>query len=100
MTLTPYRKLLTMGKEAIDAALASVRSRSAFAKGALELAQLAERIATIECEINQICAEKDINFGRIIDKLDDLDIAKRREQQLMKIIDELFPVEQPGTGQT
>lgn len=95
MILTPYKKLLAMTKEAIDASLAAVRARSAQKKGELEMAQLEERIATMESEINQVCSNKDINFAHIIEKLDDLALAERRKEQLSKILAELFPVEQP-----
>lgn len=89
--LTPYTKLLKMGKEAVDAALAPVRSHSAKKKAELEMAKLDERIATIESELTTACSEKDINFDKIIEKLDEIALAERRKGQFEKIIEEMFP---------
>lgn len=91
--LTPYKKILTMGKEAIDAALAHVRARSAKKKAELEMAQLDERIATLEADINNICAEKELDFNKLLAKLDDIAIAKRRLRQFEEIVAQLFPEE-------
>lgn len=91
MKLTPYKKLLTMAKDAIDATLAPVRAHSAKKKAELEQAKLDERIATLESEINQACAEKELDFDKIIEKLDELALAERRKGQFDKIIEELFP---------
>ncbi len=81
MKLTPYKKLLTMAKEAVDASLAPVRARAAKKQAELEMAKLDEKIATLESEINQECAKKDLNFDAIIRKLDDLALAERRKAQ-------------------
>lgn len=91
MKLTPYKKLLTMAKEAVDASLAPVRARAAKKQAELEMAKLDEKIATLESEINQECAKKDLNFDAIIRKLDDLALAERRKAQFEKITNELFP---------
>lgn len=89
--LTPYKKLLTMGKQAVDAALAGPRAFSARKKAELEMAKLDERIATLETELTEACSDKDINFDRIINKLDDIALAERRKEQFEKIVGEMFP---------
>lgn len=91
MKLTPYRKLLTMTKEAIDLTLAGVRAHSAKKKAELEMAKLDERLATLQAEIDELCSKKDINFDSVIDKLDDAALAERRRGQFEKILRELFP---------
>lgn len=91
MKLTPYKKLLTMAKEAVDSALAPVRARAAKCQAELEMAKLDEKIATLESEITQECSKKDLNFDAIIRKMDDLALAERRKGQFKKITDELFP---------
>lgn len=91
MRLTPYKKLLTMAKEAVDATLAPVRAHSAKKKAELEMARLDERLATLESEINTLCSEKELNFDKIIDKLDQVALAERRKKQFGKIIEEMFP---------
>lgn len=91
MKLTPYKKLLIMGKEAVDACLAPVRANSAKKKAELEIAKLEERIATLDSDLNTFCSEKDINFDKVINKLDEIALAERRKKQFTKIIDEMFP---------
>jgi len=91
MKLTPYKELLVMGKEAINAALAPVRTMSAKKKAELEIAKLDERIATLEPELNELCSVKEINFDKIIDKLDEIALAERRKKQFEKIVTEMFP---------
>lgn len=93
MKLTPYKELLTMGKEAVNAALAPIRARAAKKQAELEIAKLDERIATLQSELNECCSEKDVKFAKIIDKLDDIALAERRKQQFEKIISEMFPEE-------
>ena len=80
-----------MGKEAIDNALAPVRAFSAKKKAELEQAKLDERIATLESELTSVCSEKELDFDKIIDKLDDIALSERRKVQLEKIISEMFP---------
>ena len=80
-----------MGKEAVDAALAPVRAHSAKKKAELEVAKIEERIATLQSELTVVCSDKDVNFDRIIDKLDDIALAERRKEQFAKIIGEMFP---------
>ena len=93
MKLTPYKKLLVMGKEAIDATLAPVRARSAKKKAELEIAKLEEQVATYDSELNTLCSEKEINFDKIIDKLDSIALVERRKKQFEKIVAEMFPEE-------
>ncbi len=91
MKLTPYKKLLTMAKEAIDATLAPVRAHAAKKQAELEMAKLDEKIATFESQLTTACSEKEINFDKIIDKLDEIALAERRKKQFQKIVDEMFP---------
>lgn len=91
MQLTPYKKLLTMAKEAVDKSLAPLRARAAQKKAELEMAKLDERIANLENQVNEACATKDIDFDRVIDRLDELALAERRRGQFQKIVKELFP---------
>lgn len=91
MKLTPYRKSLTMAKEAVDTALAPVRARAAKKQAELETCKLEEKIATMESEITVLCSKQDINFHGIIDKMDELALAERRKAQFEKITAELFP---------
>lgn len=89
--LTPYEKLLKMGKDAINATLAPVRAKSAMKKGELEIVQLEEKVATLECELNELCSKTDIDFKAIRNKMDEIALVERQQKQMVKIIAELFP---------
>jgi two-component sensor histidine kinase len=89
--LTPYTKLLKMGREAVDSALAPIRANSAKKKAEHEMAKLEERIATMESEIHTKCSEKELDFDSIINSLDEIALAERRKAQFERIIGEMFP---------
>lgn len=91
MKLTPYQKLITMTKEAVDKTLAPVRAKSQKLKAQLEVSKLEERIATLQKEIDETCSEKELDYTKIIDKLDELALSERRLKQFARIIEELFP---------
>ena len=91
MKLTPYSKLLTMTKEAIDKSIAPVKARAAKKQAELEVLKLEEKVATLENEITEMCSKRELNFNGIIDKMDDLALAQRRKEQFEKVIVELFP---------
>lgn len=91
MKLTPYQKLLTMGKEAVNAAMAPVRARAAHKQAELEVCRLEERIATMEQTVTEACSKNPVDFDRIIHSLDELALAERRKDQFGKIIEEMFP---------
>ncbi len=91
MKLTPYKKLLTMAKQAVDETLAPARANAAKKLAELEMAKLDERIAVLQSDINVACSEKEISFNKIIEKLDELAMAERRKKQFEKIVSEMFP---------
>lgn len=95
LKLKSYAELITMGKEAIDASLAPMRSRSQRKKAELELAKLDETCASLEQSVNEACAVKEINFNTVIGQLDELDLADRKRKQLSSLLEQLFPAEKP-----
>lgn len=92
--LTPYKKMLTMAKDALDATLAPVRANAAKKQAELEIAKIEERIATLQSELNEACSRKEINFEAIIAKLDDIALVERRKTQFEKIVAEMFPADE------
>lgn len=89
--LTPYKKLLTMSKEALDIALAAVRAKSAQKQAELELAKLEERDAELDKKIQEACSAKELNFSRIIELQDEQGLNARKMQQFKDIIEQMFP---------
>ena len=89
--LTPYKDILKMAKEAIDDVLAPVRANRAKKQAELEIAKLEERIASQEAKIQEVCSEREINFDKLINTLDDLALLERKKKQFGKILVEMFP---------
>lgn len=91
MKLKPFKELIAMSKEAVDAALAPVRARQVRSKADLESAKLDEKMMTLELQIQEECTNKTIDFDKIIRLMDEYGMAERRKKQFSKICDELFP---------
>lgn len=87
----PFVEVVAMTKEKIDEALAPIRARSAKAKAEMSQAKLEETMVTLEREIHESCAEKDINFDAIIAKIDRYELTERKKKQIDGLIRELFP---------
>ena len=49
-----------------------------------------EKVVVLEAEINDLKAEEKLNVDSILDKVDDLDLAKRRLKQGEALMKELF----------
>lgn len=86
-----YKEVLALTKEKLDEALAPIRAKSAKAKADLEIAKLQEKLVGLESEIHKACAEKDLNFTTIADKIDQYELAERRLKQIEKLVGDLFP---------
>ena len=93
MKLKPYKEVLKMAKEKVDEALATPRAYRARKQAELEVAKMEESIASKEAKIMEMCAEKEINFNKIIEAQDELALMERKRKQFKKIIEEMFPEE-------
>ncbi len=86
-----FAEVLAMSKEKLDSALAPIRARSAKAKANLVSAELEEQMFTLEREIHEACTEKELDFDRIIAKIDRYELLERKSKQVDDLIGELFP---------
>lgn len=91
MKLKPIAEILKLTKEGVDKVLAPVRAARIKAQATLEEAKIDEQLVSIESEIHEICAFKEINFDSLISKLDKAAMLERRKKQYQKILGELFP---------
>ena len=91
MKLKPFATLIKLSKEKLDEAMAPIRAHKVKTQAQLEMAKIDESLVTLETEIQEKCAQKDINFNELIKKLDDVAILERRKKQYAKIVSELFP---------
>lgn len=88
-----YKELVSMTKEKLDEAMVPLRVRSAKAKAEITASKLEEEMLELETEINEMCAEKDINFEAIINKIDSYDLKERKLNQVTGLVEQLFPKE-------
>jgi hypothetical protein len=91
MKLLPFKDLIAMSKEALDSAMAPIRARQVRSQAELEMAQLDAEILTVEREVQEMCTEKKIDFGKLIDKLDKAALLERRKAKYDEVLQQLFP---------
>lgn len=91
MKMTPYEKLLKIGKEKVQELLAKPRSLEMKHKAQHEISKLDVRIAEQENKIQEVASEYPIDFDKLIKTQDELAFAQRRKGQLEKIVAEMFP---------
>lgn len=91
MQLRPFKDLIAMSKEKLDEAMAPIRARQVKSKAEMEMAQLDADLLTAETEIQEMCIDKDINFPKLLDKLDKVALLERRKKQYGKVLAQLFP---------
>jgi septation ring formation regulator EzrA len=91
MVLQSYKKLLAMGKEAIEAAKIPSRAAQTQKQGELEVLKLEEKIATLSAELEEAQMEYPLNWSALIDKTDQLALIERRHKKLGEALSQLFP---------
>ncbi len=90
MALLKYKDVLVLCKDKIKEALAPLRAREMKKKAELEVCKIDSQIAEKEQKIQEIASEYPIDFHRMIDAIDDLDLITRRKEQFEQIINEMF----------
>lgn len=86
-----YKDLIALSKEKLDEALAPVRARAAKAKADLELAKTDEKMISLETEVQKLCAAQELDFDKIVAKIDEYDLLERRQGQIRRLVSEMFP---------
>jgi hypothetical protein len=90
MSLLRYKDLLILCKEKVQEAMAPLRAREMRKKGELEVCKLESLIAEKEQKVQEYASKYPIDYDRLIDALDELELTKRRKEQFESIIGELF----------
>lgn len=90
MSLLKYKDVLLLCKEKVKEAMAPLRAREMRKKGELEICKIDSDILEKEQKIQEYASEYPINFDRLIDALDELELIRRRKEQFEKIIEEMF----------
>lgn len=91
--IKPFKELVALTKEGVDAALAIPRAKLAKISFDKERAELEEQKISGENKLVKLCTEKEPNVKLILDTVDDIAIAERRIEQIDAIIAKLFPTE-------
>jgi len=91
MELKPYKELVALTKEKLDAAMLPLTVRKAKAKAEVRSSEIEQEMLELESEINEMCAGKDFDFDKIIDKMNSYDLKERKLKQVTKLVDQLFP---------
>lgn len=89
----PFKEIIAMTKEKFDVAMAPVRAKAAKAKANLEEAKVEEKLITLETDIQKLCADKDLDFNKIVDKMDEYELLERKQKQIKELVSKLFPEE-------
>lgn len=90
MALMKYKDILVLAKEKIKEVMAPLRAREMKKKAELEACKLDSTIAEKEQKIQEYASEYPIDFDRMIDAIDELELVKRRKEQFENIIEEMF----------
>lgn len=91
MKLRPYKEIIAMSKEKLDEALAPIRARQVKGQAELEMAKLDESLISTEARIQELCAQKQVNFPELLRLMDEHALAERRKKQYGQILGDLFP---------
>ncbi len=90
MSLMKYKDVISLTKDKINEAKAPFRVREMRKKAELEVCKLESIIADREQKIDDISCEYPLDFDRLIECMDELDLTKRRKEQFEQIISEMF----------
>lgn len=90
MALLKYKDVLVLCKDKIKEAMAPLRAREMKKKAELEVCKIESDIAEKEQKIQELASQYPIDFHKMIDAIDELDLIKRRKEQFDEIIEEMF----------
>jgi hypothetical protein len=90
MALLKYKDVLVLAKEKIKEAMAPLRAKEMKKKAEFEIAKLEGVIAEKEQKIQEYASDYPVNFDKLIESIDDLELTNRRKEQFEKIITEMF----------
>ena len=93
MQLTPYADLIKLSPEEREKKNSAAKINKQKQRGLLKVAELEEKITSLEETVNNLCSQTELNFEAIVDKQDELALAIRRKEQFTQVINQLFPNE-------
>ncbi len=91
MQLTPYSELVQLTPAEREKKNANAKINKQKQKGLLKVAELDEKITSLEDEVTSLCSKTELDFDAIVDKQDELALAQRRKEKFSEVINQLFP---------
>lgn len=88
-----FKELISMTKEKLEESMVPLRVRAAKAKAESVKVELETKQLDLEQKINKLCADKELDFNKIADLLDEYDLNDRRLKQITTLVEQLFPAE-------
>lgn len=90
MQLQKYKDIIALAKEKITEAMAPLRAHEMKKKAELEMAKLESQIAEKEQSIQEAASQYPIEFYKVLDAIDEMELTKRKKAQFEKLIKEMF----------
>lgn len=94
--IKPFKELIAMSKEKLNEAMAPLRARAVKAQAEMEMTKLESDVIALQSSVQEMCVEKEINFTRLFDKLDEIALLERRLEQYNDVLSQLFPDDVPA----
>ena len=91
MQLRPFSELVAMSKEKLNEAMAPIRAKQVRGKAEMAMYEIDAKLLTLETTVQEMCCEKEINFDKLLDKLDEIGLLERRKKQYEEVLNQLFP---------
>lgn len=91
MKLISYADALKAGKEKLGKMLIPAKIMKARKRAELEMCTLDEKLAQGEDDLQNLCTADELDFKKIIDKLDAIALLERQKEQYADILAEMFP---------
>ena len=91
MQLKPFKDIIALSKEKLNEAMAPIRAKHVKSKAGVEMAKLEADILDRETKVQEMCTQKDIDLGRLMDELDEIALLERRKEQYAIVLEQLFP---------
>lgn len=86
-----FKELITLTREKLEESMIPLRVRSAKAKAEIIKVELETKLADLEMKINEKAAQKDIEFLKVIELVDEYELTERRLKQVTGLVTQLFP---------
>jgi hypothetical protein len=73
--------------------MAPIRAKQVRGKAEMAMYEIDAKLLTLETQVQEMCCEKEIDFEKLLDKLDEVGLLERRKAQYATVLEQLFPTE-------